>query len=74
MIIRNHSANRPACLNFTNSLVILVELDGSVVIMDERGSIGAKHAGICMVVKLGTVLSLASRILEGTHPDCLYGS
>ena len=74
MIIRNHSADRPACLNFTDSLVIPVDLDGSVVIVDEKGSLGADHAGVCMIVKLRTAFSLASRSREGTHPGCLYCS
>ena len=68
MIIRNHSADRPACLNFTDSLIIPVDLDRSVVIMDEKGSLGANHAGVCMVVKLGTAFSLASCSREGTQP------
>ena len=66
MIIRNHSADRPAYFNFTDSLVIPVELDGSVVIMDEKGSLGANPAGVCMVVKLGTAFILASRSREVT--------
>ena len=72
MIIRNHSADRPACLNFTDSLVIPVDLDGSVVIMDEKGSLGANHAGVCMIVKLRTAFSLASRSREGTQPVRSY--
>ena len=39
MIIRNHSAERPACLNFSEPLVIPVDFEGSVVIMDEKGSL-----------------------------------
>ena len=74
MIIRNHSADRPACLNFTDSLVIPVDLDGSVVIMDEKGSFAENHAGVYMVVKLGTAFSLASRSREGIQPGRLYGS
>ena len=74
MIIRNHSADRPACLNFTDSLVILVDLDRSVVIMDEKGSLAANHAGVCMIVKLGTAFILASRSREGTKPGRSYGS
>ena len=73
MIIRNHSADRPTCLNFTDSLVIPVDLDGTVVIMYEKGSLGANHAGVCVVVKLGTAFSLASRIREGTQPGRSYG-
>ena len=54
MVIRNHSADRPSCFLFTNSLVIPVDLDRSAIVMDEKGSLGANHAGVCMVVKLGT--------------------
>ena len=72
MIIRNHSADRPACLNLYESLVITVEFDGSVVIMDEKGSLGANHAGVCMIVKLRTAFSLASRSRDGTQPGRLY--
>ena len=74
MIIRNHSADRPACLNFTDSLVISVDLDGSVVIMDEKGSLGANYASVCMIVKLGTAFSLASLSREDTQPGRSYGS
>ena len=74
MIIRNHRADCPACLNFTDSLVIPVDMDGSVVIMDEKGSLGANHAGVCMVVKLGTAFILASGRREGTQPGHSYGS
>ena len=74
MIIRNHSTDRPACLNFTDSLIIPVDLDGSVIIMDEEGSLGAKHAGVCMIVKLGTAFSFASCSREGTQPGRSYGS
>ena len=72
MFIRNHSAERPACFRFSNSLVIPVGLDGSVLVVDEKGSLGANHAGVCMVVKLGTAFSLASRSSEGTQPGCSY--
>ena len=51
-----------------------MDLEGSAVIMDEKGGLGANHAGVCMVVKLGTEFSLASRIHEGTQPGCSYGS
>ena len=71
MTIRNQSSDHPTCLNFTDSLVIPVDLDGSVVIMDEKGNISANHAGVCMVVKLGTALSLASRSHEGTQTGLL---
>ena len=74
MIIRNHSADRAACLNFTDSLVIPVDLDRSVVIMDKKGSLGANHAGVCMVVKTGTAFSLDSCSREGTQPGRSYGS
>ena len=74
MIIRNHSADHTAYLNFTDSLIIPVDLDGSVVIMDNKGSLGANHAGVCMVVKLGTAFSLDGRSQEGTQPSRLYGS
>ena len=72
MIILNHSADRPACLNLSNSLVIPVDFYGSVIIMDERGSLGANHAGVCMIVKLRTAFSLASRSREGTQPGRSY--
>ena len=74
MVIRNHSADRPACFCFANSLAIPVDSDGSVVVVDEKGSIGANHASVYMVVKLGTAFSLASRSSEGTQPGCSYGS
>ena len=74
MIIRNHSAERPACLNFSESLVIPVDFEGSVVIMDEKGSLCANHAGVCMFVKLETAFSLASHSCEGTQPGRSYGS
>ena len=72
MIIRNHSADRPSCLNLSDSLVIPVDFDGSVVIMDENGSLSANHAGVCMIVKLRTAFSLASRSREGTQPGHSY--
>ena len=68
------SADRPACLNLSDSLVIPVDFDGSVVIMDEKGSLGANYTGVCMVVKLGTAFSLASRSRKDTQPGILYGS
>ena len=58
--------------NLSDSLVIPVDFDGSVVIMDEKGSLGANHAGVCMIVKLRTAFSLASRSREGTQPGCSY--
>ena len=73
MVIRNHSADRPECLNLTESLVIPVDLDGYVVIIYEKDSLGSNHAGVCMVVKLGTAVSLASRSREGTQPGRSYG-
>ena len=72
MIIHNHSADCPACLNLSDSLVIPVDFDGSVVIMDEKGSLGDNHAGVCMIVKLRTAFSLASRSREGTQPGRSY--
>ena len=73
MVIRNHSADRLACFHFTDSLVIPVDLDGSVVVVDQKGSPGANHAGVCMVVNLEAALSLASHSSEGTQPGRLYG-
>ena len=52
MVIRNHSADRPSCLHFTDSLVIPVDLNRSVVVVDEKGSLGANHSGVCMVDKI----------------------
>ena len=72
MIIRNHSADRPACLNLTDSLVMPVDLDGSVVIMDAEGSLGANHTGVCMIAKLRTAFSLASLSCKGTQPVRSY--
>ena len=72
MVIRNHRSDRPACLHFTNSLVIPVELDGYVVVVDEKGSLGANHAGVCMVIKIGMAFILASRSSEGTQPGRSY--
>ena len=51
-----------------------MDLDGSVLIMDKKSSIGANHAGVCMVFKIGTAFSLDSRSREVTLPGCLYGS
>ena len=72
--MRNHITDCLACLNFTDFLVIPVDLDRSVIIMDEKGSLGANHAGVYMVVKLVTSFSLDSRSREGTQPGHLYGS
>ena len=66
MIIRNHGADRLAWLFFTDSLVIRMDLDGSFVVVYEKGSLGANHAGVCMVFKLGKSFSLASHRSEGT--------
>ena len=74
MVIRNHSADRPSCLHFTDSLVIPVDLNRSVVVVDEKGSLGANHSGVCMVDKIGEAFSLASRSSEGTQPGPSYGS
>ena len=73
MILRNHRSDPLECLNFTNSLIIPVDLEGFIVIMDEKGSLGANHEGVCMVVKLRTAFSLASRRRECTHPGRSYG-
>ena len=74
MVIRNHSSERPECFHFTESLFIPVDLDGSVVVVNEKGSLGANHAGVCMVIKLRISFSLASRSREVTQPGRSYGS
>ena len=74
MAIRNHSADRPARFHFTESLVIPVDLDGSVIVVDEKGGLGVNHTGVCMVVKIGKAFSLASRSREATQPGHSYSS
>ena len=66
MVISNHSADCTTCFLFADSLVIHMDSDRSVVVLDEKGSLGANHSGVCMVVKLGTAFGLASCSSEGT--------
>ena len=51
-----------------------MDSDRSVVVVDEKGSLGANHVGVCMVVKLGTAFSLASCSIESNQPGHSYGS